>query len=276
MPSPFARQERTQLFPAPDCPKTKLSGRNSCPRGPEPASPRQKVSASATHDQKRQWLTDHIHRSGLEIDEHGTGDVLTARNFIVVDVDALELEITRSLVPAREDPGQLPAPASCFLRSFDSLSRAIDTWSKTQRQQVLPDPGRRQKLLTMLFRDRLPYQRPRASVDAVDAILQHEESSHKTSGRSGHGKEDTPLASAPNVSTIWPLLLLPHHLLRSPSHVRYASCHSLALSQQSLLLPVPCRPLQTGEGQSVGPPARLVPLLPQPWSPPPQEGKERS
>ena len=36
---------------------------------------------------------DRVHGTGLEVDEDGAGDVLAAGGLVVVDVDALELEI---------------------------------------------------------------------------------------------------------------------------------------------------------------------------------------
>ena len=41
---------------------------------------------------------DRVHGAGLEIDEDGTGDILVGLNFIVVNVDTLELEIVVALV----------------------------------------------------------------------------------------------------------------------------------------------------------------------------------
>ena len=41
---------------------------------------------------------DGVHGSRLEIDEDGTGDILVRADFVVVDVDALELEIVVALV----------------------------------------------------------------------------------------------------------------------------------------------------------------------------------
>ena len=41
---------------------------------------------------------DGVHGTGLEIDEDGAGNVLVGLNLIVVDVDALELEVVVALV----------------------------------------------------------------------------------------------------------------------------------------------------------------------------------
>ena len=39
-----------------------------------------------------------VHGTGLEIDQDSTGNVLVRANFVVVDVDALELEVVVALV----------------------------------------------------------------------------------------------------------------------------------------------------------------------------------
>jgi hypothetical protein len=44
--------------------------------------------------------TDGIDRAHFEIDEDGTGDVVVASCFVVIDVDAFELEIAVTLVGA--------------------------------------------------------------------------------------------------------------------------------------------------------------------------------
>ena len=41
---------------------------------------------------------DRVHRSWLQVDEDGAGNVLVGLNLIVVDVDALELEVVVALV----------------------------------------------------------------------------------------------------------------------------------------------------------------------------------
>ena len=43
---------------------------------------------------------DRVHGSGLEVDEDGAGNVLVRANLVVVDVDALELEVVVALVQA--------------------------------------------------------------------------------------------------------------------------------------------------------------------------------
>ena len=43
---------------------------------------------------------DRVHGSGLEVDEDGTGNVLVRADFVVVDVDTLELEVVVALVQA--------------------------------------------------------------------------------------------------------------------------------------------------------------------------------
>ena len=44
--------------------------------------------------------SDRVHGSGLEVDEDGTGNVLVRADFVVVDVDTLELEVVVALVQA--------------------------------------------------------------------------------------------------------------------------------------------------------------------------------
>jgi hypothetical protein len=65
-----------QLLPAPDCPKTKLSGRKIWPK----------------------VRTGRVHGARLEVHEDGAGHVASARSLVEVDVDALELEVEVAIV----------------------------------------------------------------------------------------------------------------------------------------------------------------------------------
>jgi hypothetical protein len=44
--------------------------------------------------------TDRVHSTGLQVDQNGTGDILATGGFVVVDVDALELEVGITVVGA--------------------------------------------------------------------------------------------------------------------------------------------------------------------------------
>jgi hypothetical protein len=41
---------------------------------------------------------DRVHGAGLEINENGTGDILAGTNLVVIDGDALELEVVAAVV----------------------------------------------------------------------------------------------------------------------------------------------------------------------------------
>ena len=42
--------------------------------------------------------TDRVHGSGLQIYQHGTGDILATGSFVKVNVDALQLEVRVTVV----------------------------------------------------------------------------------------------------------------------------------------------------------------------------------
>jgi hypothetical protein len=150
-----------------------LSGRKSCPKGEAPTSRHQLPSS---HQRTTAILTDDIHRSGLEIDEDGTGNVLVAcsRNvsitpegspdrgrrltgrlelqgrrvstltrqrkrgtdLVEVDVDALQLHVGRSSVPANASSAPLVLD-----EAQHSLSSVVDACrTQTVSYCTGPDP----------------------------------------------------------------------------------------------------------------------------------------
>jgi hypothetical protein len=64
---------------------------------PSPSRHSQVVGAE---ERAERATTDRVHGSGLEVDEDGAGHIFASGGLVVVDVDALELDVAGALVGA--------------------------------------------------------------------------------------------------------------------------------------------------------------------------------
>ncbi len=88
------------MFPAPDWPKTKLCKSTKNGYGtPDPCKP-EFILLTGTEDLAEGARADRIHCAGLQVDKDSPGYIFATGGLIIVDVDALKLEVGGAVVRA--------------------------------------------------------------------------------------------------------------------------------------------------------------------------------